>query len=87
MDGINQNKLYQESGYRIRYQECLIGQIKKDHADLNLLCEKLHKGIISTTDRKKTERTISWLRKELTTYKKLVNMGIEGLTSLKIQEI
>ena len=60
MDSINPNGLYQESGYRIRYQESLIGQIEKDHADLNRLWEKLQKGTISLVEGKELNRTISW---------------------------
>ena len=87
MAGINMKGLYQESGYRIRYQESLIGQIEKDHADVNRLWDRLQKGTISTAEEKDLRKTICWLRKELTTYKKLENTGIEGLTSAKAQEI
>ena len=87
MEGINPDRPNQENGYRLRYQESLIWQIEKDYAGLNRLWEKLQKGTISLSEKKELSRTIAWLRKELTTYKKLSNMGIEGLTCVKIKEI
>ena len=79
--------LYNKTGYRIRYMEALIVQLKKDYAELNQLWKKLERGAVASSEMEELVRVFSWLREELSVFEAMRRRGIEGVTWGELEDI
>ena len=79
--------LYNETGYRIRYMEGLIVQLREDYAELNQLWKRLERRAVASSEMEELVRVFSWLRKGLSVFEELRRRGIEGVTWGELEDI
>lgn len=81
------NKIYNESGYRIRCMHSLAEQIKSDFADLTMLLERFKSGKLDNTEIEKILQKISWIKESLNMLNQLKVIDIEGIVWGEIELI
>lgn len=87
MERFHREKLQSDNGYKIRFTESIIEQLKKDFSDLNRLMEKLKTGIIKSSEIDEIWRKISWIKQGLKTFNKMNYGHIEGVLSGDVTDI
>ena len=87
MERLYKEKLQNDNGYRIRFTESIIEQLKKDFSDLNGLMEKLKIGRIKRSELDEILQKISWIKAGLKIYNKMKYGYIEGVLSGDVKDI
>jgi hypothetical protein len=88
--GMNINcsdKLYDDSGYRIRCMRSLVEQLKNDYAELNSLLKGLKNNTREISEADEVRQRISWIKEELKVFNKLKMLNIEGILWGEVEQI
>jgi hypothetical protein len=65
----------------------LVVQLQEDYAELKRLWERSLKGLSGKTEQEKISKTLSWIKTELNTFRKMRCSDIEGISWGKMEQI
>ena len=87
MERLNDEGFMSDSTMRLRRIRDLIEQIKADYAELKQVGKKVQDGQATRDERENGERILSWLKRELSTLRKIEGRDMETIISGQIDQI
>ena len=87
MERLNDDGFITDSTMRLRRARDLIEQIKVDYAELKQLRKKVQDGEATRDERENGERLLSWLKRELSTLRKIEGRDMESIICGQIEQI